>query len=135
MCQRTRRASRLITKAYDNALRPMGLRITQFTMLAAATASDGGASLSDVADLLGMDRTTLSRNLKPLERDGLIVFCDDEMRGRSRAIRITKKGETLFGKAEPIWRRVQSNLKSDLGPTEWKQFHTAITTASKSISS
>jgi DNA-binding MarR family transcriptional regulator len=66
-----RAAARLITNAYDDALRPSGLRVIQFALLAAIGAEQS-VSITALARLIDMDRTTLSRNLKPLEKDGLI---------------------------------------------------------------
>ncbi|MDH3474180.1 MAG: MarR family transcriptional regulator, partial [Rhodospirillales bacterium] len=64
-----RRTARRLTQAYDQALRPSGLRLTQFSVLANLTRS-GGLSITDLAELLAMERTTLTRNLRPLERAG-----------------------------------------------------------------
>jgi DNA-binding transcriptional ArsR family regulator len=82
-CLQARMLSRQITRAYDAALRDSGLKITQFTMLAAVVASGDGLSLTELSDRLGMDRSTFSRNLTPLVRRGLVQHTN-ALKGRSR---------------------------------------------------
>src|ERR1043165_167662 len=81
MCHKTRMAARAVTRAYDDALRPTGLRATQVAVLA-AVAAEGALSIKSLADSLGMDRTTLTRNLRPLEERGYILLAA-EARHRS----------------------------------------------------
>src|SRR6516162_1029131 len=90
-CTKTRASARSLTTAYDETLRPVGLRATQLAVLA-AVAIDGSASITALAKLLSMDRSTLSRNLGPLEKDGLVKVGIEGWR-RSRMLEITKKGE------------------------------------------
>src|SRR5215831_1865518 len=90
-CHRVRTAARAVTRAYDEALRPVGLRATQLSVLVAAAADDA-LSITALAKFMGMDRSTLTRNLRPLESDGLITVGVEGWR-RSRALNITKKGQ------------------------------------------
>src|SRR5215470_9873871 len=89
-CHRVRTAARAVTRAYDEALRPVGLRATQLIVLV-ATAADDALSITALAKLMGMDRSTLTRNLRPLEAEGLIAMGAEGWR-RSRTLEITKKG-------------------------------------------
>jgi DNA-binding MarR family transcriptional regulator len=118
-CANLRKATRLVTQAYDAALQPSGLKATQFTVLATlASLDDHSAPLTRLADLLVMDRTTLTRNLKPLVRDGLIEIIQ-EADQRVRNVTLTTAGAMQFEDARPHWDRVQSTLVEKLGPARW----------------
>ena len=117
VCNKVRVAARAVTSAYDEVLRPVGLRATQLAVLA-AVAADDSVSIARLARLLGMDRSTLSRNLGPLERDGLVRIGNEGWR-RSRALDLTGKGRSLLGKALPLWERAQRALHRKLGDQEW----------------
>ena len=121
-CFKSRQTARLITRAYEEAIKPTGLKATQFTLLTAVVYAQGAATLTDLAENLGMDRTTLSRNLRPLERQGLIKISAEGYR-RSRHVDITPAGERLLAEAVPLWRRAQQQLKSTLGTEAWDGFH------------
>jgi DNA-binding MarR family transcriptional regulator len=116
-CFRLRHASRIVTRAFDEALRPVGLRSGQFSILAALSAVDE-PSISDLAEGLGMDRTTLSRNLQPLEREGLIALTP-ETAARARTVRLTAAGRSRFAAALPLWQAVQAKAEAALGDTDW----------------
>lgn len=117
-CFKSRVASRQITREYDEALRPLGLRATQYTLLAAVTLSEGGSTITDLADALAMDRSTLSRNLKPLERRGLVRLSAEGYR-RARTVEITPAGADLFRKAFALWQKAQERLKRSMSPDGW----------------
>ncbi len=114
LCFNLRRAARAITRTYDLALAPAGLKATQFTVLRTAGELDG-AAMSRLADRLGMDRTTLTRNLQPLERRGLVSVGAGRDR-RERPVRITEAGREVLEAALPLWEDAQSRLYSALGP-------------------
>ncbi len=112
-CFSLRKATRMVTQLYDEALKPAGIRATQFMVLA-ATSSTGPISVNRLADRIVMDRTTLTRNLKPLERDGLIVVRPgDDL--RVREVSLTAKGRKTLDRAYPLWERVQERLRRQLG--------------------
>ena len=111
-CFAVRRAARVITQHYDRALRQSGLRATQFTLLT-MLALGGPLPLSRVADRLGMERTTLTRNLKPLLAGGLISIDQGDDR-RVRTISITPKGRDAAVSALPYWRGAQRAVASQL---------------------
>src|SRR4051812_31593413 len=94
MCHKTRMAARAITRSYDDTLRPTGLRATQVSVLAAVGAQ-GALSIKSLADFLGMDRTTLTRNLRPLEERGYVVLAP-EQRHRSRMLTLTASGSAAL---------------------------------------
>src|SRR5262249_499959 len=117
VCTKVRAAARAVTNAYDEALRPAGLRATQFAVLAAVGA-DGAVSITALAHQLGMDRTTLSRNLGPLESAGLVKLGNEGWR-RSRMLEITRKGRAQYNRAVPLWEKAQHALHRKLGDRSW----------------
>lgn len=104
-CFAVRRAARVVTQHYDRSLRPSGLRATQFTLLTMLTLG-GPLPLSRAADRLGMERTTLTRNLRPLLAQGLVMVGHGTDR-RVRTVTITPKGHHAAVAALPHWRRAQ----------------------------
>ena len=117
-CHKARAAARVVTRAYDEALRPVGLRATQLAVLV-AVATDEAISINALAQVLGMDRTTLTRNLRPLEKEGLVARSVEGWR-RSRALKITKKGRSRLREALPLWGRAQHALRKRLGDRNWE---------------
>jgi DNA-binding MarR family transcriptional regulator len=119
MCSSFRRASRALTQLYENALRPLGLRATQFTILQALSLA-GEVTQSQLGEMLAMDSTTLTRTLQIMSRKVWIA----ERRGadrRERWLRLGKAGETQFKHALPAWERVQSGLRRQLGEQAWTE--------------
>ena len=97
VCHKVRMAARAVTRAYDEALRPTGLRSTQFSVLV-AVGLDGAISITALAKFMGMDRTTLTRNLRPLYDEGLVAVGPEGWR-RSRNLEITSKGRARLKEA------------------------------------
>lgn len=120
----TRRATRLVTQYYDKALAPAGLRSTQYSLLN-ALAMLGEASMQDMSLIMAMDRTTLTRNLSPLLKKGLVKVSVGADR-RSRPIQITPKGRTVVEKALPYWQKAQSHIVNTLGVDNWEQIMKAL---------
>lgn len=116
-CTNIRKAARIITQAYNDALRPVGLRSTQFTLLANLM-KRGDTPLTQLADTMVMDRTTLTRNLKPLERRQLI-YIGRERDQRVRKIGITPPGRQVFEDALPLWQEMQEQIAQGLGEPRW----------------
>ena len=116
-CANLRKATRVVTQIYDAALQSTGLRTTQFTLLATLSRLEH-APLSRLADALVMDRTTLTRNLKPLVDKGLIRS-DQEKDQRVRMISLTTEGKKTFENAVPQWRKAQTQMIDGLGPEHW----------------
>ena len=123
-CHKVRMAARAVTRAYDDALRPVGLRATQLTVLV-AVGKDISISITALAKLIEMDRTTLTRNLRPLEKQGLIAVGPEGWR-RSRMLEITKKGQSRLREALPYWEQVQATLRRKLGDQKWDGVHDSL---------
>jgi DNA-binding MarR family transcriptional regulator len=115
-CAAVRSAARAVTKAYDDVLRPLELRMTQYTILA-KVAKEGQLALSDLADRMVMDRTTLARNVKPLEREGWLEVAVGADR-RERLLSVTATGKTLLERARPLWLETSRRLDEKLGPQQ-----------------
>ncbi len=119
-CANLRKAARVVTQIYDAALQPTGLKATQFTLLATLS-KRGDLPLTRLADALVMDRTTLTRNLKPLVRRGLIrIEHDDDQ--RVRKVSLTETGKSVFEQARPQWAQAQSRIVERLGQARWSGF-------------
>ena len=114
VCYRLRRAARATSRAYDEALAPVGLRSTQLGLLGLLHAR-GALPLSELAEALVMERTTLTRNLKPLERDKLVASAPGQDR-RQRIVRLTTRGEKKLAEALPLWRKIHAWQSERLGP-------------------
>jgi DNA-binding MarR family transcriptional regulator len=113
----------VLTRLYDEALRPLGIQATQLTLLNAVAlcdeAGDGqGAVMSHLADVLAMDLTTLSRNLRPLEKSRLISITPLPTDRRVRVARLTNSGQRLIENALPLWRHAHQRVVEALGEDE-----------------
>ena len=102
LCLHLQRATRIVARRFDDALRPLDLTNGQFSLLISLNRPEP-ARLGSVANLLGMDRTTLTAALKALERRGLVKIAIDPEDRRGRLLTLTKAGKTLIAKAVPIW--------------------------------
>ena len=108
MGMRVRRAARVVANHYDKHLKPAGLKGTQFTLLNTIFMNPA-ANIGQLADILGLDRTTLNRNLKPLERKGLIRSGSGKD-PRTRTLKLTNEGITILQNALPYWLKAQSGV-------------------------
>jgi DNA-binding MarR family transcriptional regulator len=114
-CFNLRKAARAVTQLYDDALRPTGLRVTQFSLLAVLAALRS-ARMTELAEAAVMDRTTLTRNLALLEREGLIRISEGAD-ARVREVTLTPAAEERLAKAMPYWQKAQDRLTQELGRT------------------
>jgi DNA-binding MarR family transcriptional regulator len=114
MCLHVQRAARALARRFDDALRPVGLTSGQFSLLMSLNRPEA-PTIGSVAALLAMDRTTLTANLKPLERRGLVKVAVDEKDRRSRRMTLTPAGRKLLVAAFPIWKRTEEEIESLLG--------------------
>jgi len=117
-CANLRRAARAVTQVFDEALAPSGLRTTQFTLLVTNRLM-GESTINELAERMAMDRTTLSRNLKPLARNGLLEVRPGED-GRTRLVQITSAGERALEEAYPLWQQAQRETVSALGEERYE---------------
>jgi len=115
VCAALRRASRAVTQHYERVFRGSGLRATQFSLLAVLTQT-GPLPLSGLAAQAGLERTTLTRNLRLLESMGLIRICPGEEDQRVRRIEMTPAGRSAAKKGLSAWRKAQANLELTLRP-------------------
>jgi DNA-binding MarR family transcriptional regulator len=116
-CLAVRQAARYITQFYDQYLAAAGLRTTQYGILAKLK-SHGPMSINELAAQLVMDRTTLGRNVRPLERDGLIAIEPDTADRRSRILHLTKAGHARFERAHKGWVEAQKQFEHVYGSKE-----------------
>ena len=117
----TRQVARRVTQWYDQCLQQNGLRSTQFNVLVAIAIAQT-VPLTRLAEILVLDRTTLARNLKPLEQQGLVRIDPGEDR-RVHLIRLTEPGYTLLQQALPSWEKAQAEMMARLGPAQWDVLH------------
>jgi DNA-binding MarR family transcriptional regulator len=116
-CANIRKAARMVTQMYETALQQTGLKVGQVSMLAVLS-NRGDMPLTSLAAALVMDRTTLTRNLKPMVRDELISVETEEDQ-RVRMVGLTDKGRKKIKQAYPLWVEVQSRLVDGLGSERW----------------
>jgi len=124
VCNKTRIAARVVTRVYDDALRPVHLRATQFALLV-ALGDEGAMSIAALAKLMAMDRSTLTRNLRPLETGGLVARGDEGWR-RSKGVELTAKGRARLQQGVPLWRSAQSEMMRKLGPSSWSRVQAGL---------
>lgn len=113
LCLYLQRAARLVARRFDDALQPVGLTNGQFSLLLSLNQPDP-PTIGSIATLLAMDRTTVTANLKPLERRGLLKIRMDAEDRRMRQLVLTSKGQRLLGKALPIWEREHGEVESEM---------------------
>ena len=110
LCLHLQRAARVVARRFDQALRPLDLTNGQFSLLMSLNRPEP-ASMGSVAALLAVDRTTLTANLKPLERRGLLTVAVDPTDRRSRRLSLTAAGRALLAAAVPVWRRTHAAIE------------------------
>ena len=116
---RARQASRVLTRVYDEGLRPLGLQMSQFSVLVQIAAfGEAGATITALAAELVMDRTTLTRNLRPLERAGLLRVAAAPGDARARAVLLTHRGEKIIETAYPFWEAALHRVRLVMGPRQ-----------------
>jgi DNA-binding MarR family transcriptional regulator len=114
LCLHVQRAARALARRFDDALRPLDLTHGQFSLLTSLN-RPAPPTIGSVAELLAMDRTTLTANLKPLERRGLLKVTVDKEDKRSRRLVLTAAGRALLVKAFPVWRDTHAAVERRLG--------------------
>lgn len=112
LCSKLRATSRSVSRVYDLALKPVGIKSNQMTILIAVSLM-GPASITRLSQQLSMERTTLTRNLRPLVAANLLQKTDGH--GRTRELTLTEQGREMLDKAKPLWDRAQQQLIKQLG--------------------
>ena len=119
ICFRVRRASRALTRVYDEALAPAGLTVTQFSILRNSQRLDA-PTVGALADYTGHERSALWRTLQPLAREGLIEL-EPGSDQRTRRVRVTAAGAAAVKRAEPLWDESQGRVEARLGEDRQRQ--------------
>jgi DNA-binding MarR family transcriptional regulator len=119
LCASVRRASRILTQHYDTALRPLGLRATQFTLLQALSLA-GEVSQRTLGEILAIDSTTLTRTIVIMGRRSWIASRSGEDR-RERWLSLSEAGRAEFKRARPHWEKAQEELRARLGNKRWNR--------------
>ena len=113
LCLHLQRAARAVGRRFDEALRPVGLSNGQYSLMVALNRPEP-PRIGELAKFLAMDRTTLTANLKPLERRGLVEVMPDPGDRRSRRLGLSEAGRDLLVEAVPIWRRTHDEMDAEL---------------------
>jgi DNA-binding MarR family transcriptional regulator len=122
-CFRLRKLTRRMTQHYDARLAPAGLRLTQYSLL--ANLRTGSLTMSGLADRMEMDRTTLTRNLKPLADAGLVEVAPGAD-ARSRIVSLTARGRDAWSGARELWRQAQDEVNRALGAEQVAALHATL---------
>jgi DNA-binding MarR family transcriptional regulator len=113
LCLHAQRAARALARRFDIALKPAGITSGQFSLLMALNRPEP-PPMTSVAALLAMDRTTLTANLKPLRRRGLVTISVGERDGRARLLALTEEGQAVLAMAVPIWHATHGEIEAGL---------------------
>ncbi|MBU1347770.1 MAG: MarR family winged helix-turn-helix transcriptional regulator [Alphaproteobacteria bacterium] len=113
LCLHAQRAARALSRRFDEAMRPVGITSGQFSILNSLNRPEP-PTIGAVASLLGMDRSTVTANLKPLQRMGALTMTIDARDRRGRRAGLSARGRELLAEATPIWRRVHAEIEVDL---------------------
>lgn len=117
-CFYLRRAARLVTRQYAETMKAAGLKSSQFSILSMIS-HHGRMTITDLAKKMGLERTSLSRTLRPMEKDGLLSISAEQEK-RRRFIEMTKHGKATFKTALPLWNKAQHQFKKQLGAEDLK---------------
>ena len=128
-CGNLRMATRAVTQLFDEAFQSTGLRATQLNLLI-VIALFGPATITRLAGVIIMDRTTLTRNLNPLQKQGLVKILPGEDR-RTREVELTTRGQEAVAKALPLWEKAQAQIVKGLGQ---KRFDSLLADLSEVVS-
>lgn len=113
LCLHVQRAARALARRFDEALRPFGLTNGQFSLLMSLNRPQP-PPMGPVANLLAMDRTTLTAALKPLRRRGLVEISPDPSDGRSHILKLTRDGRRLLARAVPVWQTTHAEVERQI---------------------
>ena len=131
VCFNLRWVARAVTQFYDGEMRRHGIRPTQGTILASLQARDSW-NMAELSDWLGMERTTLVRNLRPLQRDGFVKAVGGG-RGNRVELTITTKGRKQIEKLTPAWKSAQCAVVKTLGEQRWSAILSDLETAALAL--
>lgn len=130
-CHRLRKLTRLMSQRYDQALAPAGINVNQYAIL---RRSEGQPrSIGELSEALGMDRSTLSRDLKHLVAAGWTRLAPSRTDARQRLVELTPAGKRAIAAAEPLWRATQLQIESRLGVDEVGRLHAVLDRATRQL--
>jgi DNA-binding MarR family transcriptional regulator len=129
LCLHVQTAARALARRFDAALRPLGISSWQFSLLMALN-RPVPATIGQVAETLGMDRTTLTANLKPLVQRDLVTVTVDPDDRRGRRVALTEPGMNLLAEALPVWRTVHASIEAQFAPGEPDRLRAGLKTLS-----
>lgn len=121
LCFAVRRAARALSRRFDEAFRPLGITNGQFSLMMSLNRPDS-PRMSDIADFLAMDRTTLTAALKPLEKSGFISVRPDDRDRRNRRLSLTDAGREILARAVPVWRETHGEVDRLVGASDPQGF-------------
>ncbi|CAB3791507.1 MarR family winged helix-turn-helix transcriptional regulator [Pararobbsia alpina] len=125
-CFAVRQAARYVTQLYERHLLPVGLTAAQFTLLARLSRRAEGWTMAELAEAMVMDRTTLVRAMKPLQRDGLIVTGTAEQSSRTHVFTLSDAGRERYQTARVLWRQAQAEFEKSYGASRAKALRTEL---------
>jgi DNA-binding MarR family transcriptional regulator len=131
-CLAIRQSARRVTRLYDEALAPSGLKVTQFSLLNAIDRVPE-LSVNRLADILSIDRTTMVRNLKVLQKEGLVQIAKAEADNRRRELSLTERGEAMLAEARPLWAAVQAQLVDRIGEARYEALQTGLAALAEAV--
>lgn len=114
VCGNIRRATRALTQFYDSHLKPSGLRVTQFSLLLNISLSSG-TTVGELAELLLMDQTTVTRDVAALKKAGYIQIEKNDSDARKKSLSITREGDEALARAMPLWEAAQGHIETGMG--------------------
>jgi DNA-binding MarR family transcriptional regulator len=127
--------SRVLSRLYDEMLRKTGLRMSQLAVLVAvAKFGESGAKIGALADVLALERTTLTRNIAPLERGGMVRVARDPRDARVRVVLLTRAGERAIEAAFPLWEAAQRRVRDAVGGRQLEVVHDQLTDLLSAVS-
>jgi DNA-binding MarR family transcriptional regulator len=124
-CTTLRYAAQTLTEGYDRALAPSGLKVTQYMLLESILLDETEKSITDLAQQLGSDRSTIGRNLRILARDGLVSTSVGSDR-REHVVQVTAKGREAVSRAYPLWQKAQRAVADTLGQDQLEHLKTLL---------
>ena len=124
-CTTLRYAAQTLTEVYDRVLAPSGLKVTQYVLLESILEGEAEQSITDLAQKLGSDRSTIGRNVRILARDGLVSMSRGSDR-REHTVHVTEKGRVAVSLAHPLWQKAQTAVADTLGPDQLKMLKTLL---------
>ena len=124
-CTTLRYAAQTLTEVYDRVLAPSGLKVTQYVLLESILEGEAEQSITDLAQKLGSDRSTIGRNARILVRDGLVSLSRGSDR-REHTVHLTEKGREAVSLAYPLWQKAQTAVAETLGQDQLKMLKTLL---------